>query len=133
MLLNSREPIALHWPVMELAPVPGRPMLPVISARLMIACAVRIASWPWLTPIVHQKETRLPLWMSFGEPLELLVPKARTRLRRRVERELRDECRQTLEAAGVRVDERLVDPAAGDEQVGHAIEQHRDRSWAGAA
>ena len=43
MLLNSREPIALHWPVIELAPVPGRPMLPVISARLMIACAVRTA------------------------------------------------------------------------------------------
>jgi len=33
-------------------------MWPVISARLMIACAVRVASWLWLTPIVHQKETR---------------------------------------------------------------------------
>ena len=43
VLLNSREPIALHWPVIEFAPVPGRPMLPVISARLMIACAVRTA------------------------------------------------------------------------------------------
>ncbi len=40
---TSREPIALHWPVIEFAPVPGRPMLPVISARLMIACAVRVA------------------------------------------------------------------------------------------
>src|SRR5262245_1670934 len=37
VLLNSREPIALHWPVIELAPVPGRPMLPVIRARLMMA------------------------------------------------------------------------------------------------
>ena len=42
VLLNRREPIALHWPVIEFAPVPGRPMLPVISARLMIACAVRV-------------------------------------------------------------------------------------------
>ncbi len=60
VLLNSREPIALHWPVIELAPVPGRPMLPVISARLMIACAVRTPWWLWLTPIVHQNETRSP-------------------------------------------------------------------------
>ena len=41
VLENSREPMALHWPVMELAPVPGRPMLPVSRARSMIACAVR--------------------------------------------------------------------------------------------
>ena len=34
---KSREPIALHWPVIELAPVPGRPMLPVIKARLIAA------------------------------------------------------------------------------------------------
>ncbi len=63
MLLNSREPIALHWPVMEFAPVPGRPMLPVISARLMSACATRTPSWLWLTPIVHQNDTRFPLWI----------------------------------------------------------------------
>ena len=63
VLLNSREPIALHWPVIELAPVPGRPMLPVINARLMMACAVRVPSWLWLTPIVHQNETRLPSWI----------------------------------------------------------------------
>ena len=55
--------MALHWPVMELAPVPGRPMLPVISARLMIACAVRTPSWPWFTPIVHQNDTRWPSWI----------------------------------------------------------------------
>ena len=41
MFEKSREPIALHWPVIELAPVPGRPILPVMSARLMIAWAVR--------------------------------------------------------------------------------------------
>ena len=45
---------------MLLAPVPGRPMFPVISARSMIACAVRVDSWPWFTPMVHQKLTRLP-------------------------------------------------------------------------
>ena len=61
MLLNRREPIALHWPVIELAPVSGRPMLPVSSARSISACAVRTASCPWFTPIVHQNETRFPL------------------------------------------------------------------------
>ncbi len=60
MLLNRREPIALHCPVIELAPVPGLPMLPVISARLMRLWAVRTPSWLWLTPIVHQIDTRLP-------------------------------------------------------------------------
>jgi hypothetical protein len=59
VLLNSREPMALHWPVMELAPVPGLPMLPVNSESAMMACAVRTPSWLWLTPIVHQNETRL--------------------------------------------------------------------------
>ena len=57
---KSREPIALHWPVIELAPVPGRPMLPVMSARLMAAWAVLTPWWLWLTPIVHQNETRWP-------------------------------------------------------------------------
>ena len=33
-------------PVMLFAPVPGRPMFPVISARLMSAWAVRVDSWP---------------------------------------------------------------------------------------
>ncbi len=41
VLLNSRDPMALHCPVIEFAPVPGRPMLPVISARLIRAWAVR--------------------------------------------------------------------------------------------
>ena len=63
MFENSREPIALHWPVIELAPVPGRPMLPVMSARLMIACAVFTPWWLWLTPIVHQNETRDRSWI----------------------------------------------------------------------
>lgn len=60
VLLKSLEPMALHWPVMELAPVPGLPMLPVMRARLMMAWAVRVASCPWLTPMVHQKETFFP-------------------------------------------------------------------------
>ena len=56
---KSREPIALHWPVIELAPVPGRPMLPVKRARLIAAWAVLTPWWLWFTPIVHQNETRL--------------------------------------------------------------------------
>jgi len=44
MFPRIRDPIALHWPVIELAPVPGRPMFPVISARLMMACATRVPS-----------------------------------------------------------------------------------------
>ena len=33
-------------------------MFPVINARLMMAWAVRVALGLWLTPMVHQKETR---------------------------------------------------------------------------
>ena len=44
VLLKRRDPMALHWPVIELAPVPGRPRLPVIRARLIRLCAVRT---PW--------------------------------------------------------------------------------------
>ena len=63
MLLNRRDPIALHWPVIEFAPVPGRPMFPVISAIATIACASRTPSWLWLTPIVHQNDTRSRSWI----------------------------------------------------------------------
>ena len=44
VLLNRRDPIALHCPVIEFAPVPGRPMLPVKSAIATIACARRTPS-----------------------------------------------------------------------------------------
>src|SRR4030095_1402154 len=47
MFAKIREPIALHCPVTEFAPVPGRPMLPVISARLIIACAARVVLLSW--------------------------------------------------------------------------------------
>jgi hypothetical protein len=63
VLENSREPMALHWPVIEFAPVPGRPMLPVSRARSMIACAVRVPWWDWLTPIVHHNDTASPAAM----------------------------------------------------------------------
>lgn len=63
VLLKRREPMALHCPVMELAPVPGLPMLPVMRERLMMAWAVRVASCPWLMPMVHQKDTFFPWWM----------------------------------------------------------------------
>ena len=112
VLLNSREPIALHWPVIEFAPVPGRPMLPVISARLMIACAVRDASWLWLTPIVHQNETRLPSCDRLRKLLELLRARARSLGTRASGVKSRDVLRELLEAGGVRVDELAIDPAA---------------------
>ena len=100
MLLNSREPIALHWPVIEFAPVPGRPMLPVISARLMIAWAVRTPSWLWLTPIVHQNETRSPSMISrasssMRSPGKPVAAAARSSVKSAIDR-----C-ELLEAAGV--------------------------------
>ena len=38
----SRVPIALHCPVMEDGAAPTRPMLPVMSARLLIALTVSV-------------------------------------------------------------------------------------------
>ena len=49
----SRVPIALHWPVMENGAAPARPMLPVMSARLLIALTVSVPFELWLTPIVQ--------------------------------------------------------------------------------
>ena len=46
----GQEPIALHCPVMLFAPVPGRPMFPVMSARLMIALRGAGGLVAWLTP-----------------------------------------------------------------------------------
>ena len=63
-MLYARDPIALHCPVNELAPVPGLPIFPVINAIFIIACAVLTASYPWLTPIVHQIDTLSPLLIS---------------------------------------------------------------------
>ena len=57
----------------------------------MIACAVRTPSWLWLTPIVHQNDTRLPLvdrrrraarCCSRGRPVAATVALERERLRR---------------------------------------------------
>jgi hypothetical protein len=78
---HKREPMALHCPVMELAPVPGRPMLPVRRARSMMAWARRVPSWLWLTPMVHQNDTRFPEAMvsamssraSTGRPVAALT------------------------------------------------------------
>ncbi len=36
---RAASPWRCNWPVIELAPVPGLPIFPVISARLMIDCA----------------------------------------------------------------------------------------------
>ena len=136
VLLNSREPIALHWPVIEFAPVPGRPMLPVISARLMIACAVRVASWPWFTPIVHQNETRLPAWIVSAKLFEL--PSARRNAGAPPQTTLGRESRchelvELLEPARVLVDELAVDPAARDQQCARCRRATPDRSSAACA
>ena len=40
-------------------------------------------------------------------------------------RERRTNSANSVEAGGVRVDERAVDPAFGDHQVGQAVEQHQ--------
>ena len=44
VLLNRREPMALHCPVIEFPPVPGFPTFPVRNARFMMDWAVRTAS-----------------------------------------------------------------------------------------
>src|SRR5688500_5510443 len=49
----SRVPIALHWPVMENGEAPARPMLPVISARLLRALTVSVPLVLGFTPIVQ--------------------------------------------------------------------------------
>ena len=99
VLLKRREPIALHCPVIEFAPVPGRPMFPVISARLMIACAVRVASWPWFTPIVHQNDTRSPSMDRLRESLERSARSSPVSRCDALGRESRDELGELLEAA----------------------------------
>ena len=49
----SRVPIALHWPVIEKGAAPGRPICPVMSARLLIALTVSVPLVLWFTPIVQ--------------------------------------------------------------------------------
>ena len=44
VLLNALEPIALHCPVIEFAPVPALPIFPVSKAKAIIDCAVLTAS-----------------------------------------------------------------------------------------
>ena len=124
VLLNSREPIALHWPVIELAPVPGRPMLPVISARLMMACAVRTPSWLWLTPIVHQNETRLPSWMRSGELDDLSVASGRWPRSTRSQRVIGDELARTPRSPSVcaSMKSRSIQPSL-DQDAGEAVEE----------
>src|SRR5260370_17163199 len=49
----SRVPIALHCPVMENGDAPGRPILPVIKARLLMRFTVSVPLILWFTPIVQ--------------------------------------------------------------------------------
>ena len=49
----SRVPIALHCPVIENGDAPGRPIFPVINARLLIALTVSVPFVLWFTPMVQ--------------------------------------------------------------------------------
>src|SRR6266581_1692580 len=117
-LANSREPIALHWPVMLFAPVPGRPRCPAIRARLMTACAVRVA----LIDAHRPPETHgLARADGFGEAEKLSDGETRFR-RDLVRRELRDELGELGEARRVAFDEFAVGPAFLREQIRDAVE-----------
>ena len=129
---KSREPIALHWPVIELAPVPGRPMLPVKSARLMAAWAVLTPWWLWFTPIVHQNETRSD--RSIRPAASMIVwASSPVSLRHELRVEAAHELRELVEAAGMAVDEAAVDRAALDQQVCDPVRAARGRTWGGSA
>ena len=125
VLEKSRDPIALHWPVMELAPVPGRPMLPVISARLMMACAVRVASWPWLTPIVHQNETRCPRAMVLANSSNCSGAADRSPSHTRSGVNGATNSANSSKPVGMRVDEIAIDRTARDEQMRQSVKQHQ--------
>ena len=45
--------MALHCPVIEKGAAPARPMLPVMSARLLIALTVSVPFELWFTPMVQ--------------------------------------------------------------------------------
>ena len=62
--LASREPIALHCPVMENGAAPGRPICPVSSARLQIALTVAVPMVLWFTPMVQ------PMNAGLGAPVK---------------------------------------------------------------
>ena len=132
MFENSREPIALHWPVIELAPVPGRPILPVMSARLMIACAVFTPWWLWLTPIVHQNETRDRSWIRRGRVANRVGAQSRL-AGHALDVVLADEGGEVVEAARVRLDIGPVDPARSGSADSRCRRGASDRSWAGPA
>ena len=126
VLEKSREPIALHWPVIELAPVPGRPMLPVMSARLMIACAV-------CHPLMALVDSHRPPERDAGA----LVDSPRRIADRRgaqaclvghpLHIEPADKGGEFVEAVRVGVDERPVDPSVLDQHVRQAIKEHEVR------
>ena len=102
--------------------MPGRPMLPVMSASAMIACAVRTPSWLWFTPIVHHKLTRLPLWMSVAKLVDAIGrdPGGLFDIGRGKRCNMR---RKFIEAVGVRFDVRAIDPPSLDEDPSDRVEQ----------
>ena len=55
----SREPIALHCPVIENDDAPGRPMLCVMRQRLLIAFTVSVPWSEWFTPMLQPTNSAL--------------------------------------------------------------------------
>ena len=51
-------PIALHCPVIDIGPVPGRPIWPRMAARVLINVTVSVPCTEWLTPIVQAMHSR---------------------------------------------------------------------------
>ena len=51
--------MALHWPVIENGEAPARPMLPVSSARLLMALTVSVPWVLWFTPMVQPMKPAL--------------------------------------------------------------------------
>ena len=110
MFEKSREPIALHWPVIELAPVPGRPMLPVIKCQV----DGRLGGLDPLVALVdaHRPPERDALAVRIrpavvDDRCDVQAGLARHALRV----EPADERGELVEAAGVGVDEGPVDRA----------------------
>ena len=101
-------------------------MLPVIRARLMMACAVRVDSWPWFTPIVHQNETRCSRVDRGREPFDVIDGEA-AGVADPFGGERSNVLGEVRESGGVLVDVCLIDPAFARQHVRHPVEQRQIR------
>ena len=90
----------------------------------MIACAVFTPWWLWLTPIVHQKETRGPAMDPRGRVANRVGAQARL-AGDAIQIVPPDKGGELVEATRVGLDERPVDPAVLDQQVRESIKEHQ--------